>query len=102
MLFINTARGGIVKTADLLEALNNKIISGAGLDVYENERGIFFLNHLGTVLVDGLFEALRNHQNVIITGHQGFLTTEALSDIAQITFSNINKWEKGEPCPNEL
>lgn len=102
VLFINTARGSIVNTVDLLEALNNKTISGAGLDVYEYERGIFFLNHLGTVIVDVLFEALRNHQNVIITGHQGFLTREALTEIAQTTFNNIDKWENEEACPNEL
>lgn len=102
VLFINTARGSIVNTVDLLEALNKKTISGAGLDVYEHERGIFFLNHLGTVIIDRLFETLRNHQNVIITGHQGFLTREALTDIAQITIANISKWENGEISANEL
>lgn len=102
VLLINSARGGIINTIDLLAALDNKTIAGAGLDVYEKERGIFFKNHLNTVIIDNVFDTLRNHQNVIITGHQGFLTLEALTDIAKTTFVNINKWENGEVSPNEL
>lgn len=100
--FINTARGSIVKTSDLLTALENKTIAGAGLDVYEKEKGIFFRNHLNTIIIDKVFDTLRNHQNVIITGHQGFLTKEALTDIASTTFANINKWKNGEFNSNEL
>lgn len=102
VLLINTARGSIVNTIDLLAALDSKIVAGAGLDVYENEKGIFFRNHLNTIIVDPLFDKLRSQQNVIITGHQAFLTKEALTDIAQTTFHNINLWEQGAFNPNEL
>ena len=102
MLLINTARGSIIKTSDLLIALENQTIAGAGLDVYEKELDIFFRNHLNNIIIDAEFDALRNHQNVIITGHQAFLTKEALTEIAQTTFFNINKWEKGEANENEL
>ncbi len=102
MLLINTARGSIIKTSDLLVALENQTIAGAGLDVYEKELDIFFRNHLNNVIIDSEFDALRNHKNVIITGHQAFLTREALTEIAKTTFFNIDKWEKGEATKNEL
>ena len=102
MLLINTARGSIIKTSDLLVALENQTIAGAGLDVYEKELDIFFRNHLNNVIIDPEFDALRNHKNVIITGHQAFLTREALTEIAKTTFFNIDKWEKGEATKNEL
>ena len=99
---INTARGSILNTIDMLAALDNGTLAGAGLDVYENEKKIFFRNHLNTIILDPTFEKLRNHKNVIITGHQGFLTKEALSSIAQTTAENINNWEKEKINPNEL
>jgi D-lactate dehydrogenase len=99
---INTARGSILNTIDMLAALDNGTLAGAGLDVYENEKNIFFRNHLNNIILDPTFEKLRNHKNVIITGHQGFLTKEALSSIAQTTAENINNWEKEKINPNEL
>lgn len=101
-IFINTARGSIVNTKDLIEALERKIIAGAGLDVYENEKPIFFRNHLNNVIIDPVFDKLRSFPNVLITGHQAFLTKEALTGIAETTFSNINDWASGKECQNEL
>ncbi len=100
--FINTARGGIVNTIDLIEAIENGTIAGAGLDVYENEKDIFFRNHLDNVIIDKVFDKLRSFPNVLITGHQAFLTNEALTAIAQTTLSNINAWEKDGKCENDL
>jgi D-lactate dehydrogenase len=99
---INTARGSILNTIDMLAALDNGTLAGAGLDVYENEKNIFFRNHLNNIILDPTFKKLRNYKNVIITGHQGFLTKEALSSIAQTTAENINNWEKEKINPNEL
>jgi D-lactate dehydrogenase len=101
-IIINTARGSIVNTKDLVEALENKTIAGAGLDVYENEKPIFFRNHLNNVIIDSIFDKLRSFPNVLITGHQAFLTNEALTGIADTTFSNINDWANGKKCLNEL
>jgi D-lactate dehydrogenase len=100
--FINTARGGIVNTKDLIAAIENGTIAGAGLDVYENEKDIFFRNHLNNVIIDKVFDKLRSFPNVLITGHQAFLTTEALLGIAQTTFSNISNWEANGKCNNDL
>jgi D-lactate dehydrogenase len=100
--FINTARGGIVNTKDLIDAIENGTIAGAGLDVYENEKDIFFRNHLNNVIVDKVFDKLRSFPNILITGHQAFLTNEALTGIAQTTFSNINTWESKGKSENDL
>jgi D-lactate dehydrogenase len=102
VFFINASRGAIVKTIDLIEALKNNTIGGAGLDVYENEKDIFFTNHNNTVIVDELFEELRNLPNVILTGHQAFLTKEALAGIAETTIKNCNQWEVKGFSENDL
>jgi D-lactate dehydrogenase len=100
-LFINVARGGVVNTRDMIDALNTHKFAQAGLDVYENEKPIFFKNHK-TKPVDELFDELKNHPNVLITGHQAFLTQEALSQIAQTTIDNLDQWGKLGESENEI
>jgi D-lactate dehydrogenase len=102
VVFINTARGGIVNTQDLLDALNRGIVAGAGLDVYEYEKPIFFYDHSNTHIEDELFEKLRSHHNVLITGHQAFLTNEALSGIAKTTIDNLDQWSQTGKSENEV
>jgi D-lactate dehydrogenase len=102
VVLINTARGGIVNTEELLQALDDGIVSAAGLDVYENEKPIFFHNHRGNHIPDKLFQRLRNNSNVLITGHQAFLTKEALQGIAETTVSNLDAWDRNEKSENEL
>ena len=102
VIFINTARGGIVNTKDLIEAIENKTIGAAGLDVYEKEKPIFFLDHTDTPINDDLFLKLRSHPNVMITGHQGFLTNEALKGIAHTTIANLNAWDNTGNSVNEV
>lgn len=102
VVFINTARGGVVNTRDLLEALDNGIVACAGLDVYENEKNIYFHNHIGKRIKDELFYKLRSHPNVLITGHQAFLTNEALQGIANTTIANLTAWENKEISENEI
>jgi D-lactate dehydrogenase len=102
MILLNTARGGMINTKDLLTALNDGTIAGAGLDVYEHEKGIFFENHENSMISDPLFEILRTHPNVIITGHQAFLTKEALQGIAETTICNLVEWSNNGTAKNEL
>lgn len=102
VIFINTARGGIVDTEDLLDAIENKMIGAAGLDVYEKEKPIFFHDHTDTPIKDSLFLKLRSYPNVMITGHQGFLTTEALEGIAHTTVANLNAWAYKGISENEI
>lgn len=102
VLLINTSRGGIVDTAAVIEALKSGKIAYAGLDVYENEKGLFFYDRSGEVLQDEMLARLMAFNNVIITPHQAFLTNEALGNIADTTIYNLDCWSKGASSENEL
>lgn len=102
VMIINTARGGIINTSDLLDALDDRTISAAGLDVYEKEKGIFFNDLSGSKIKDELFEKLRSYPNVLLTGHQAFLTNEALQGIVATTIENLSEWSQKGTSKNDL
>jgi D-lactate dehydrogenase len=99
---INTARGSVIKTEDLIWALDKGIVGGAGLDVYEFEKGLFFHDHHNTGIQDPVFKILRSYPNVLVTGHQAFLTETALQNIADSTLYNLDCFGAGKPSGNEL
>lgn len=101
-ILINTSRGGIVNTRDLIEMLENGHLGGACIDVYENEKALFFEDHSTSKINDDLFYRLLSIKNVIVTGHQAFLTKEALQGIVSTTIENIDCWQNGRPSPHEL
>ncbi len=101
-ILINTARGGVIKTSDLIEAIEEGKPKAVCLDVYENEKGLFFEDHREDVLKDPLFARLRSFKNVLITGHQAFLTNEAIAGIAKVTLANLDAWNEDRRSPNEL
>lgn len=101
-VMINTSRGGILNTEDLLDALEKGIIGSACLDVYDKEKGLFFEDHRNSILTDSNFARLRSFKNVLITGHQAFLTHEALTGISETTIHNLDCWAQGLESPNEL
>jgi len=95
VIIINTGRGGLINTLDLIDSLELKQIAAAGLDVYEFEENIFFKNHTKSKIEDFIFNRLRNHPNVLISGHQAYLTNTALKNIAKTTFYNIRSFDTG-------
>lgn len=101
-LLINTSRGGLIDTAAALDALENKRLRGLGLDVYEHEAALFFDDHSDTGITDPLFARLVAHPGAIVTGHQAFLTHEALGNIATSVVSSLNTFASGQPCPHAL
>jgi D-lactate dehydrogenase len=101
-ILINTSRGAVINTRDLIEALDNGHLGGTCLDVYEFEKGLFFEDHRNDIIHDVNFARLRNFNNVIITSHQGFLTADAINEIANTTIENIDAWQNNAHCPNEL
>jgi D-lactate dehydrogenase len=101
-VLINTARGAIVHTADLIDAINDQQIGAACLDVYEYERGLYFNDHRNDLLTDLHYIKLKHLKNVLLTGHQGFLTAEGIQGIASGVIKNIDQWEANLPCENSL
>lgn len=99
---INTARGPIINTDDLIGALDTGRLGGACLDVYEFEKGLFFEDHRNDIIHDEKFARLRSFNNVLITCHQGFLTSDAIRQIADTTIGNLNCFQNQLPCRNEL
>ncbi len=102
VMLINTSRGALVNTKDVIDALKTRHIGSFGMDVYEEEANLFFQDHSEEVLQDDVIARLLSFRNVLITGHQAFLTKEALENIATTTMANLEAWEKGNKPENEL
>lgn len=102
VFLINTGRGGLIDTAATIEGLKSGQIGGLGLDVYEGEKELFFDDHSGDVIHDDMFSRLITFPNVLITGHQAFLTEEALENIATTTLENIQMIAANKKCPNSV
>ena len=97
VMLINTSRGALVDTRALIHALKTRRVGAAGLDVYEEEGPIFFRDLSMQLLQDDVLARLLTFPNVLVTSHQGFLTREALANIADTTLASITAFERGEP-----
>ncbi|MBN2481713.1 MAG: 2-hydroxyacid dehydrogenase [Bacteroidales bacterium] len=102
VMIINTGRGKLIRTTDLIVGLKSGKIGSAGLDVYEEESDLFFEDLSDQVLSDDILARLLTFNNVIITSHQGFFTREALQNIAVTTMQNISEFFEGKPLSNEI
>ena len=102
VIFVNTSRGGLVKTDDLIEGIRAHKFFAVGLDVYEEESANVFEDRSDEILEHSTTARLLSFPNVIITSHQGFFTEKALSAISQTTLENAVVWEKGETSANEV
>ena len=102
VMLINTSRGGLVQTKAVINALKTGQVGYLGLDVYEEEKGLFFEDHSENILQDDTIARLLTFSNVIVTSHQGFLTKTALQNIADATIYNIDCWETGKRGDHEL
>lgn len=101
-IIINTSRGGLINTKDLIKAIKSKDISGACLDVYEEESNIFFKDYSTEIIEDEVLLELIAMPNVIVTSHQAYLTNEALDNIASTTMSNLDDFLNKGYGDNEL
>src|SRR5262245_32369244 len=96
VILINVSRGRLIHTHALIKALKSGHVGGVGLDVYEEEEGIFFEDLSGEILQDDELARLLTFPNVLVTAHQAFLTHEALSEIARITVENVRRFASEE------
>ena len=93
IMLINTSRGAVIDTQAIIQGLKTGQIGQLGLDVYEEEADLFFEDLSERAIRDDLFARLITFPNVLITGHQGFFTAEAMSAIAETTIGNITAFE---------
>lgn len=102
VMLINTSRGGLVDTRAVIEGLKSGQIGYLGLDVYEEEDGLFFEDHSDDIVQDDMIARLLTFNNVLITSHQAFLTDTALKNIADTTIYNLDCFEAGNASGNEV
>ena len=102
VILVNTSRGGLIDTNDLIQGIRERKFSGVGLDVYEEEKDNVFENHEDDIMMHSVTSRLLSFPNVIVTSHQGFFTEEALAAIAETTLGNAEAYLKGEKAGTEL
>ncbi len=102
VILVNTSRGALVKTEDLIEGIRARKFFGVGLDVYEEETPNVFEDRSDEILEHSVTARLLSFPNVMITSHQGFFTEEALAAIAQTTLENVRAYESGKESPNDV
>ena len=97
---VNTSRGALVDTEALIEGLKNGKFGGVGLDVYEEEEGLFFEDKSSHIIQGENRARLMKFANVLVTSHMGFFTVEAMQAIATETLENAYAVEHGLPLKN--
>lgn len=86
----------------MIAALKSRRLSALAIDVYEQESQLFFHDRSSDIIDDDVFMRLMTFPNVIVTGHQGFFTAEALREIAETTLHNLDCYAGGRACGNAL
>jgi D-lactate dehydrogenase len=102
VMIVNTSRGKVVDTEAVIEALKSGKVGYFGMDVYEEEGDIFYRDLSEQVIEDDVLARMMTMPNVLITGHQGYFTREALTAIAETTLSNVTAYMHGEESGNEV
>jgi D-lactate dehydrogenase len=101
-MLVNTSRGALVDTGAVIDALKSRRLGQLAIDVYEQESELFFQDHSGEIIDDEVFRRLMSFPNVLVTGHQGFFTVEALREIAEVTLGNLRCFIDGTDCANAV
>lgn len=102
LVIVNTSRGALIDTAALIDALKQRKVGGVALDVYEQEAGIFFDDLSSEIIDDDVLQRLLTFPNVLMTGHQAFLTEEALLAIAETTLQSVADFATGRPLQHQV
>lgn len=102
VMIVNTGRGMLIDSIDLIEALKDKKIGSAALDVYEEEEEYFFEDMSNKVIEDDILGRLLSFHNVLITSHQAYFTEEAVEAITKTTLDNIKAFAEGKELINEV
>ncbi len=99
---VNTSRGSLIDTDALIDGVLEGRFGGVGLDVYEEEEGVFYEDRSGDIIADDNLARLMTLPNVLVTSHMGFFTREAMQAIARTTLENAYALENGLPLVNQV
>ncbi len=99
-MLVNTSRGALIDTPAVIAALKSRQLGSLAIDVYEQEAQLFFHDRSGDIIDDDVFQRLMTFPNVLVTGHQGFFTVEALREISAVTLHNLSCLRDGVACQN--
>lgn len=102
VILVNTSRGALISTEDLIKGIVQRKFAGVGLDVYEEEDENVFENRENDILENSVTARLLSFPNVIVTSHQGFLTDEALEAISITTLENARSFLQGRPIKENI
>lgn len=102
VFLVNTSRGGLIDTEALIEGMLRRKFGGVGLDVYEEEEGVFYEDRSGDIILDDNLARLMTFPNVLVTSHMGFFTKEAMQAIAVTTLENAYAVENALPLVNQV
>lgn len=102
VILVNTSRGGLIKTDDLIEGIRMHKFFAVGLDVYEEEKTYVYEDYSSHILSHSTTARLLSFPNVVITSHQAFFTQEALTAICTITLDNAKAFAEGKTNGNEV
>ncbi len=102
VMIINTSRGALIDTSEVITFLTNKKVGYLGIDVYEQEENLFFKDLSESIIQDDLILRLNSFPNVLITAHQAYFTKEAMAQITTTTIENMNAFEGEKELKNEV
>lgn len=102
IMIINTSRGGLINTADIIDGLSGRKIGYLGIDVYEQEENIFYKDLSESIIPDDLILRLISFPNILITAHQAYFTKEAMEQITKTTLNNIEEFQNGKELKNQV
>ena len=102
VIIINAARGALIDTAALIDALESGKVGGAGLDVLEHEAGLYYYNREGDVIRNDEMSILRSFPNVILSPHTAFYTEDAVRSMVEGVFESVDCFARGAENPHEV
>lgn len=95
-------RAALIDTGALIDATETGKVGGAGLDVLENENGLYYYNREGDVIRNDEMSILRSFPNVIVSPHTAFYTDDAVESMIRSAYESVDCWSKGKENPYEV
>lgn len=102
VMIVNTARGALIDSYALIRALRSGKVSGAALDVIEQENDLYYLNRTGDAIDNDELAILRSMPNVIVSPHTAFYVRSTVANMVEKSFASVKMFTDGVDNPNEV